>query len=226
MDEQHLEGAQNKQEMSLPIFLPSSIDDSMYTNPTDMEKLIVRVMNYVKNLESYDYSIINLRRGGGLSDDETDIYFRRFERNQYNAWILQYLVSFISRLPMHKEIAEDLADPFSQFKSFIHYNLNLLKDEDVVLTVFGYLKERKIISSSNYKYFKIWLVKKQNLWLPLIDSAREPNRESWKKVFTVLKELAAFWLSVRGDHENMNRRSDLFMYHLTKILLRSIFDSD
>jgi hypothetical protein len=220
MNEEYLNGSEATQEISLPICLPDSIDDSIYTNPASMEKLIVEVMNYVRNLENYDHNVISLRRGGGFGAADTDIFFRRFERNQYNAWILQYLVSFTSRLPMRKEIAEDLADPFDQFKSFLQYNIGLLNEEDVILTIFEYLKKRKIISPSNYKYFKIWLVNKQQAWRPMMAAAPQANREGWVKVFTVLKEYAAFWLSVRGDDGTMSRRGDLYMYHLTRLLLK------
>lgn len=222
MNKEYLNNVETTQEISLPICLPTSIDDSVYTNTATMDRLIVEVMNYVKNLENYDHSVISLRRGGGFDSAETEIYFRRFERNQYNAWILQYLVSFTTRLPMRKEIAQDLADPFSQFKSFLRYNITLLSEEDVVLTIFTYLKKRKIVSPSNYKFFKIWLLNKQQLWRPMIESALEPDRDGWMRVFTVLKEFASFWLSVRGDDESMSRRGDLYMYHLTCILLRVI----
>ncbi len=223
MDKHSLEQPEIGQDTSLPIHLSSSFDDSMYKDPTEMETLFVEVMNYVKNLESYDYSIISLRRGENLSEGETDVYFRRFERNQYNVWILQYLVSFTSRLPMHKDIAQDLADPFSQFKSFVYYNLNLLQEEDVVHLIFEYLKSRKLISPSNYKYFKVWLFKKWKKWSNMMQSANEPLKENWQQVFAVLKEFASFWFSVRGEHENLNRKADFFMYHLSNILIRLNF---
>lgn len=69
-------------------------------------------------------------------------FFRSKERIEYRKFILQYLIKFINKLPTQQEIRTIPVNPFKQFKSFVQYNLDLLKETDVTNCLLREYKKR------------------------------------------------------------------------------------
>ena len=193
-----------------------------YKTRESIKELIANVSSYIKAIEEDNYNIISEPRKQNMSSSCTDGLLREYERNQYNIWILQYLVSFISKLPLEEDIAEEIVDPFEQFKSFVFYNVRLLRKSEIIKTVLRYPLEYGIVKHNLFGFFKWRTDKNFKEISKLIQSADKPLIEGWRKLFTALQRLSLFWFSVKNKNLKVIRKLDIYIYLLTQILLERI----
>lgn len=187
--------------------------------------LISEAQRHISSIEEDDYNLIVAQKDLKLTASATHDVFRKFERNQYNIWILQYLISFQSKLPLEKDIENDPANPFEQFKSFIIHNINLLNQDDVIQSIIRQLKKSGMCKKIHLQYYRWWIVKIFKEIQMATRSARKPVLEGWKQLLSSLQCLCLFWFSVKNQDMRLIRKGDLYMYLLAQNLLNKIKSS-
>ena len=203
----------------------NQINTVQYMDGTSLTKLISDVRAHIKIMEDENFELLHNTREKNLSATHTDGFLRKYERNQYNIRILQYLVTFVSKLPFEDDIEDELVDPFEQFKSFVMYNVNLLKENDVIKTILRYPIECGIVRYNLFVFFK-WRTERNHREISqLTQLADRPLKEGWRKLFSALQRLCLFWFSVKSKEVNAIRREDVYIYLLTQILLNRITES-
>jgi len=193
------------------------IDDEIYSG-----KIISEVKDYIRYLERYDQDLFDIKKECQLNENQTHNVFRRLERTQYNVWILQYLTSFITKIPLEDEINREIVNPFEQFNTFIQHNINLLNQKDVIESVLYELKEQGLLKVDNLPKCKVWVYKKFKAILGIAHQHPPGLKECWNKQFKALKNLSSFWFFVRQQETKRIRRADILIYVLTNILIKRI----
>lgn len=216
---------QNKSEMT-DRFPPLYDTQELFRNKLNrfinlsLDELVVQVNEFIRETERSDFSLISSKRGVTMCPEETSAYFRSLERHQNNTFLLQYMLCFLSRLPRRSEIDGDLADPFKQFKGFIHYNLRQLTQPDVLESIFNHLRCEGYLKSESHVQCRLWIYKKYKEILGMVQQAYIPEGESWKKLFTALKLLSIFWFSINNYDMTHVRKVDVFIYLLSQYLIK------
>ena len=119
---------------------------------------IKHVRDYTKELDISESEILELRNKGTLLSHQMDDFFRSKERDQNLKFILQYLMNFLKRIPLEKDIENEPVNPFKQFKEFTVSIINLLMEDDVKQAIFRIQRE-----SMNKKNDEIWCDKKSTI---------------------------------------------------------------
>lgn len=185
-----------------------------------VDELISRINQFVRETERCDFNVISIQRGREMRPEDANNFFRGLERHQNNTLILQYMVCFLSRLPRYEDAANDPADPFRQFKSFIRYNLVSLTQPDVIDSIVKRLGKRGVLKSENLIQCRLWILNKYKELVTIVNQAQAPSEESWKKLFFTLKSFSLFWFSVNNYDMTEVRKVDVFVYLLSQFLLK------
>lgn len=198
-------------------------EENLYDDDIFIGKLVSDVKTYIKMLEQYDFKYYGLHRSRKLNPSETTGFFRHYERMQYHIWILQYMLSFVAKIPLEKDIEMELVDPFKQFKAFIKYCVELLKHKDVNNAIMRELRDHGIMKNENAVQCKLWVYKKSKEITDLAASECNSLIENWKKMFLALRKLSHFWILICKEDTARIRRGDVFMYMLSFVLLNRIY---
>ena len=197
-------------------------EENLYEDDIFIGKLISDVRTYIKMLEQYDIKYYGLYNSRKLKPGDKTGIFRHYERIQNNIWILQYMLSFVAKIPLEKDIEMELVDPFKQFKAFISYCVELLKHKDVVNAVMRELTDQGIMKNENAVQCKLWVYKKFKEIYDLAASECESLKDNWKQMFLALRKLSHFWILIRKQDSACIRKGDVFMYMLSFVLLNRI----
>ena len=214
----------NTMDISSPHEFNFMINKELRNYASSVKDLKSDIKFYIKTIKEDDYNLLNVQSQQNVSASKVNGFFRRFERNQYNVWILQYLITFLTKLPLEEDIVDDLADPFLQFKSFVKHNIELLTKDDVVHAILRYLRERGL-HDNNMEYYKWWIKNNYEQMFRILQSANKPLIKGWRKLLIALQRLCLFWFSVKNQDLKSVRRGDVYMYLVSKILLKQILDT-
>jgi hypothetical protein len=198
-------------------------EENLYDDDIFIGKLVSDVKTYIKILEQYDFKYYGLDRNRKLGPTETTGFFRHYERMQYHIWILQYMISFVAKIPLEKDIEAELVDPSKQFKAFITYCVGLLKKKDVVNAIMRELRDQGIMKNENAVQCKLWVYKKSKEISDLAASDSRSLVDNWKQMFLALRKLSHFWILICKEDTARIRRGDVFMYMLSFVLLNRIY---
>ncbi|MCX6579070.1 MAG: hypothetical protein NT166_02680 [Candidatus Aminicenantes bacterium] len=185
-----------------------------------LKRLLADVITYIKTAEEDNVKFLHEQSRGQLTSKDTAQFFRGHERTRNNRVILQYLVTFLTKLPMKKDLEGKIVNPFDQLKSFILYNVNLLKDPDVVSIILAEHERLGLLNETNSWYYRGQINKNYKQILDVTESAKTVSREGYCKLFEALQRLCLFWFSVRNEDIKRVRKSDIYIYRLTRILMK------
>lgn len=185
-----------------------------------LQRLIADVQAYISTAEDDNVKFLHVQNPGQISHEESLRFFRIHERTRNVRVILQYLVSFLSEIPLQEDINGDAVNPFEQIKSFVLYNVNLLKDPDVITIILREHEQLGLLKENNSWYYRGQINKNYKQILEVGESARTISREGYCKLFEALQRLCLFWFSVRNENINRVRKSDIYIYKLTRILMK------
>lgn len=185
-----------------------------------LNRLLTDVHNYIKTAEEDNVRFLQTKTQGQIDSKETATFFRGHERTRNNRVILQYLVAFLSKLPMQEDIEGKIVNPFEQLKSFILYNVNLLKDPDVVSIILAEHERLGLLNETNSWYYRGQISKNYKQILEVVESARTISREGYCKLFEALQRFCLFWFSVRNEDVKRVRKSDMYIYQLSRLLMK------
>ncbi len=197
-----------------------------YNDPAMIRKLIADIDEFVKTVEAENVRFLQARQQNAISSAETFKFFRSQERTRNSRLILQYLVTFLTKLPMRCDLEETVVNPFEQLKTFARNNVNLLKENDVSAAILKEHEKLGLLNDTNEWYYKGQISKNHKELLQVLETARNISIMGYCKLFETLQRLCLFWFSVRNEDVKRVRRSDLFLYQLTLILLERHLPKD
>jgi hypothetical protein len=185
-----------------------------------LKRLLADVITYIKTAEGDNVKFLHEQSRGQLTSKDTAQFFRGHERTRNNRVILQYLVTFLTKLPMKEDLEGKIVNPFDQLKSFILYNVNLLKDPDVVSIILAEHERLGLLNETNAWYYRGQINKNYKQILEAAESAKTVSGEGYCKLFEALQRLCLFWFSVRNEDIKRVRKSDIYIYRLTRLLMK------
>ena len=187
-----------------------------------VHKAISETKAYIDTMEAENLKYLKERQGEQeMGSSATFKFLRCHERVQNTKLILQYLVTFLTKLPLEKdvEIEGRLVNPFEQLKSFTIYKLNLLIEKDVNEAILREHQRLGLLTETNLWYYRGQIDKSHKTLTEFITSANSATVEDFRKLFLGLQRLCTFWFSVRNEEIIRVRKSDLYIYKLTRYLL-------
>jgi hypothetical protein len=184
-----------------------------------IQMLIVDINRFIDTVEQENVKYLIARKNLQVAPDHTVKLFRNQKRIQNVCWILQFLVAFLSKLPLKDEIKGQPVNPFEQFKTFIRFRVDLIKTPDVSRSILMRYERLGILNESNAWYYRGKISKNYKQIIKLVDSARTATIENYCKLFEALHRLCLFWFSVKSEDIKRVRKSDIYIYKLTRILL-------
>jgi hypothetical protein len=181
---------------------------------------IIEVKHYIRNVE-VDWMQIMAERSqpNEMNPDEALFFFRSRERLDNSKFLLQYLLSFVDRLPLQPDLAGDIANPFAQFKSFVQFQIALLKEEDVAKAIMQEYTSLGLVNEANRWYYDFKLSEKFDELGKLVEGACIATVDAYFQLFDALQRLSLFWFEIRGDNIRRVRKSDMYIYKLAQILM-------
>jgi hypothetical protein len=163
------------------------------------------------------------------SDDEVQelnpeqLYFslRNQEREENNKTILQYLMVFLEIACSSKKVEEDMVNPFEQFRSFVLFNIHLLKEVDVIQAVIRYGQGNNELKKNWNEYY--WRLKISRIYHQSLEMIKDRNNKSIMdcfNCFVVLMDLCQFWFDIHYKNDCPIRHSDILTFKICKAILK------
>lgn len=184
-----------------------------------VRQLISDVNLYLKTLEEENVKFLHAREKQQITSTDTYRFFRSQERSRNIRLILQYLVTFLTKIPLKEDIEENVVNPFEQLKSFTRFHAELLKESDVGNAILREHERLGLLTETNTWYYRGQINKNYKYILEVLDSAKTINIEGYCKLFEALQRLCFFWFSVRNENIQRVRKSDIYVYKLIRILM-------
>jgi hypothetical protein len=153
-----------------------------------------------------------------LSPDQMNLILHKLKREENTKRILQYMLSFLSEIPVADKTCGEPTDPIQQFQECVHFEVDLLQAEDVKDAVFNEINQMGSTHGGNvWDYMGRIIEKNRELNEALITGASDAA----SNLFTlclVLEDLCLFWFDVKQENMRRIRLSDIFIFKLARIL--------
>jgi len=158
------------------------------------------------------------RFGQEMTPAALEHFFRHKERIEKVCLTMQYLLTFLARIPASSEMQEEPVNPTEQFRAFISYQADLLLEEDVKDAVFQEVNHRGYYQASSVWDFQERIAA-MNRKLKNMIAKDEPNVAGRiSNHCRVLEHLCLFWFDLRDHDIRRTRRSDIFLYLLAGLV--------
>lgn len=208
----------------LDIYPSSGIANTLNAEIVDDEATIAQLVTdvhlYLKTAEEENVKFLHARGTQQITSTDTFRFFRSQERNQNIQLILQYLLAFLTKLPLKEDIDETVVNPFEQLKEFIFFHAGLLKELDVSTAILREHERLGLLTETNTWYYRGQVNKNYKQVVEVLESAKAPVIEDYCKLFEALQRLSLFWFSVRSENIKRVRKSDIYLYKLSLILMK------
>ena len=184
-----------------------------------VQKLITDISIYIGTMEQENEKYLQTRKSLQVISDYTVNFFRNQKRVQNVCLILQYLAAFLSKLPLKEEIEGQQVNPFEQLKSFTRFRADLLKTPDVLSFILMEYMRVGVLDKTNVWYYRGLVSKNNKQIIEIVENAKTAVVEDYCKLFEALQRICLFWFSVKNEDIKQVRKSDIYIYKLTRILL-------
>ncbi len=191
-----------------------------------VQELVTDATVYIKILEEENPDQMETSEDPYQESRETYKCFRSQERTRNTKVILQYLITFISHLPLEKEIEVNYVNPFEHLKSFALNSIDLIKEKDVTAAILREHQLLGLLNEANYWYYRGQIDKSYRDLREEVEKAKRATLDDYSKLFMGLHRLSTFWFSVRNQDIKRVRKSDILMYKLTRVLLEKYKATD
>ncbi len=188
-------------------------------DPQKIDLLKRETSLFLETMEEHWKELLSERSAQALTATDLEQYFRGKERSDQVRRTLQYLLAFLTHIPIQAEIETAPVNPAEQFREFIRYQVDLLLEEDVKKAVLREINQVGSINEGN-----VWDYQKR-----IIDQNRELRElaaqnggsiaQTIASLCHVLERLSLFWLQIRHGDLHRTRRSDLYVYSLSRIII-------
>lgn len=162
--------------------------------------------------------VLSERSDKVLSATTIERFFRSKERNEHVSRILQYLLTFLTHIPGPVEIEEASINPTEQFREFIHYQVDLLMEDDVKKAVFREINNASSLKDSNVWDYQERVFEKYRELREQVSKNGGGITETIATLCHVLEQLSLFWLELKHEDPCLTRRSDLYLYSFSRIV--------
>lgn len=218
------------QQSYLDVYPSTSIARQLEAEVTDdtasIQALISDVHQYVKTVEQESVQLLHARKNRQITSTDTFKFFRSQERNRNTRLLLQYLVTFLNDLPEEKDIDGKLVNPFDQLKAFTGFWLSLLKEPDVSNAILREHEKLGLLNETNAWYYRGQINKNFQQISEVLARSQKAVTEHYCLLFEAIQRICLFWFSVRNENLKRVRKSDVYLYKLTCILLKRYGGSD
>jgi len=206
----------------LDIYPSNRIADQLEAEDPEFKmvgKLLTDAKAFSNIMEQENLQHLRSRNDPNISSRDTYKFLRSQERTRNTRLILQYLVTFSQHLPLESDIEGKPVNPFEQMKSFVLYNISLLKEPDVSNAILKEHERLGLLNDTNTWYYRGQIDKNYKALKDMVEKSGSATISDYRQVFASLQKLATFWFSVRNQDFKRVRKSDLFIYKLTRALL-------
>jgi hypothetical protein len=184
-------------------------------------QLIKEAEAYISFLEKNSAHTKSFSGSKNLNPDQMYISLRNQEREENNKIILQYLLVFLEFVCFSKKIERDFVNPFEQFRSFVLFNIHLLKEVDVIQAIIRYGQKSNELKNNWNEYY--WRLKISRIYHQSVEMIKDRANNSMMdcyNCFEVLKELCQFWFDIHYKNNCPIRHCDILTYKICKALLK------
>ncbi len=197
------------------------LEKENYKSNKKIKELIKEVNVYIEKVEDESLESLIKKKGVDkvLSSTEAFKFLRSMERIENTKFTLQYLIKFIEKLPGKDIIKNELENPFKQFKGFVENLVNLLISDDVVFAILREHIRAGLINEKNIDDYKKKIDKIYNEINEILKTVKEPDEMSYKKLLVILINFSKLWFMVRNEDLRYVRKSDIYIYKLSNIIL-------
>lgn len=173
---------------------------------------------FLKIMETRTGDVPAERSPQPLSPAGLEQFFRHKERSEKVCQIMQYLLSFLSHIPAGSEIDGEPVDPTEQFREFIHYETDLLLEEDVKNAVFQETSHKSPYHGGNVWDYQGRIVAMNRELRDLAARDAGDPTATLANLCRVLEQLCLFWFEIRRHDIRRTRRSDIYLYMLARLV--------
>jgi hypothetical protein len=195
-----------------------NLSTEIFNDPDRIDLLKQEAANYLKKMEASLTKVLSERPAKVLSPTELEQFFRNKERNEQIGQTLQYLIAFLTHIPGPAELEKEPANPAEQFREFIRYQVDLLLEEDVKKAVFREINNLGSLNNSNVWDYQEHIIDKNREWRKLVSKNGGGSAQTIAALCHVLEQLSLFWLQIKGGDIGRTRRSDIYLYALSRIV--------
>jgi hypothetical protein len=194
------------------------IDKENLESQEEIEFLRAEIDQYLTTNMTNRAITISKQSQNQLSPVQVSVFFRKLEREENTKLILQYMLSFLTKIPAADKTSGELIDPIGQFKEFLQTEVALLNEEDVIEAILREHRKNELCESDNYWYYEARIMDMRLELEYMLAEIPDDQTEIYLHLFQVLKNLCLFWFDIGRENVRQARRSDIFMYKLACLL--------
>jgi hypothetical protein len=187
-------------------------------DPQKVDLLKQEASFFLEKLEVHWVELLSERSDKVLSAATLEQFFRNRERNEQVCRTLQYLLIFLAHIPEPTEIERGPVNPAEQFREFIRYQVDLLLEEDVRKAVFREINSQGAPNGDNIWDYQERIFDKYRELRELVSRNDGGIAQTIAALCDVLEQLSLFWLQIKQKDLCRARRSDLYLYSLSRIV--------
>jgi len=187
-------------------------------DPEQVDLLKQEASLFLKKTEGHWVEVLSERADKVLSAASLEQFFRSQERNEQVSRTLQYLLVFLSHIPDPKDIAAVPVNPAEQFREFIRYQVDLLLEKDVRGAVFREINNLGSLNDSNVWDYQEQIFKKNRELRELVGQDNGAVAKTIATSCQALEMLSLFWIEIKHGDLQRTRRSDIYLYKLSRIV--------
>lgn len=147
--------------------------------------------------------------------------FSRAERRIHNIkLVLQELLYCLKSLPFQGDLSHEAITRFVLFHNLVSFQANLLKDKDTQSFILREFQKRDGTDAAAIPWQERQIAQQYDDLSVLVDEASAPSWNSYMKLFEALQRLCVFWFAVKNENPLLVRKSDIYTYMLTSLLLK------
>ncbi len=200
------------------LLISDQIDNKIPLQENEIQICIAEIQKFLIDLKTDNIEAL-YRRGNKVTPEETFDFFRSQNRINNRKLIIQYLISFLEKIPLDEDIKKEEINPFKQFKLFSIRAMKLLREKDVRNSILKELETSGIINDNNRWYYKGRIELSYKEAYKFIKTVKKPDYPDYRKLFLSIMSISKFWFSQRNENINRIRKSDIYSYKLAAILV-------
>ncbi len=211
-----------KKDISILNSIPHNAKNTNKANHS-YTQLMSEAEAYMSFLENHQ-NLANLISGDkNLNPEQMYISQRNQEREKNNKTILQYLLIFLKVVYYKKIIEKDVDNPFEQFRNFVLFDVQLLREVDVIKAVIRYGQKNNTLKINwNEYYWRLSISRIYNQCLEMIKGKINNSIMDCCNCFIVLMDLCQFWFDIHYKNNCSIRQNDILTYKISKAILKKL----
>ena len=211
-----------KEDISIPNTKPHNVKNTNKTNHS-YTQLMSEAEAYISFLENHQNSANQIPGDKNLNPEQMYISLRNQEREENNKTILQYLLIFLEVAYYSKTIEKDLVNPFEQFRNFVLFNVQLLREVDVIKAVIRYGQKNNTLKKNwNEYYWRLRINRIYQQCLEMIKGKMNNSIIDCCNCFIILMDLCQLWFDIHYKNNCPLRQSDILTYKISKAILKRL----